>query len=71
MPLYEYRCPSCDAAFEMRRPMSEASLPAPCACGAEAKRRLSVFASVGGGAATSAAPAVPVTRGCGGGCACH
>ncbi|MFM7409392.1 MAG: FmdB family zinc ribbon protein [Actinomycetota bacterium] len=71
MPLYEYRCPSCDAAFELRRPMSEASLPAPCSCGVEAKRRLSVFASVGGGPGTSPAPAPTVQRGCGGGCACH
>ncbi|MEI8239059.1 MAG: FmdB family zinc ribbon protein, partial [Actinomycetota bacterium] len=28
MPLYEFRCRTCDDTFEVRRPMSEASDPA-------------------------------------------
>lgn len=73
MPLYEYRCKTCDETFEVRRPMSEAGAPAECAAGHPAVRLLSVFASVGAGGAT-AAPAVaprPTGGGCGGHCACH
>lgn len=73
MPLYEYRCKTCDATFELRRPMSEASEPAECAEGHQAVRLLSVFASVGGSAGSSPAPAPrPMAGGgCGGHCACH
>lgn len=73
MPLYEYRCRTCDETFEERRPMSQASEPALCAQGHEAVRLLSVFASVGGSSASAPAPS-PAPRpamGCGGGCACH
>lgn len=73
MPLYEFRCKVCAADFEVRRPMSEAGAPATCPNGhGDTMRRLSAFASVGsGGAAPSAAAAMPAPRGCGGGCACH
>ncbi|MCX6528731.1 MAG: zinc ribbon domain-containing protein [Actinobacteria bacterium] len=71
MPLYEYRCSACDTAFEERRPMSQASDPAQCVCGAQAKRRLSVFASVGGGAPASTPAPAPRGGGCGSGCGCH
>ncbi len=74
MPLYEFRCHSCDDTFEIRRPMSESSDPAACPQGHEgAVRLLSVFASVGAnGASASATAAAPRTSGggCGGGCAC-
>ena len=49
MALYEYRCPDCGNAFELRRPMSAAGSPAECpACGREAGRLPSVFASKDG-----------------------
>lgn len=75
MPVYEFRCTTCDARFEERRPMSGANEPATCPDGhAGAVRLLSVFASVGGnGSSTASAPA-PAARpsgGCGGHCACH
>ena len=73
MPLYEFRCRTCDDTFEVRRPMSESSDPATCPQGHEgAVRLLSVFASaVGGGASAAPAAAAPRTGGgCGGGCAC-
>ena len=48
MPVYEYRCRTCDDVFEVRRPMSESSEPATCPDGHPgAVRLLSVFASVG------------------------
>ena len=65
MPIYEYRCKSCDTTFELRRPASESQAPATCPDGHEARRVLSVFATVGA-PATAAAPA----GGCGPGCAC-
>ena len=30
MPVYEYRCRSCDDVFELSRPMSQSSDPASC-----------------------------------------
>ncbi|MFM8564471.1 MAG: FmdB family zinc ribbon protein [Acidimicrobiia bacterium] len=70
MPLYEFRCRTCETTFEVRRPMAEASDPATCPAGHDdAVRLLSVFASVGGGAAAPA-PAAPRTGGCGSGCGC-
>ena len=48
MPLYDFRCKTCETTFEVRRPMAEASDPATCPQGHEnAVRLLSVFASVG------------------------
>ena len=48
MPLYEFRCRTCDDTFEVRRPMSQAGDPASCPSGHDdAVRLLSVFASVG------------------------
>jgi len=73
MPLYEFRCRTCETQFEERRPMSEASAPATCPNGhGDSVRLLSVFASVGGGAAPSASPAPRPSGGCcGGGCHAH
>jgi len=74
VPLYEYRCRTCDETFERRRPMSESNAPAECAQGhVDSVRLLSVFANVGGGASSSASSApAPRTGGvCGSGCGCH
>lgn len=72
MPLYEFRCRTCDDTFEVRRPMSEAGDPATCPQGhPDAVRLLSVFASTG--ASVGAAGPTPAPRtggGCGGACAC-
>ncbi len=73
MPLYEFKCRTCDDTFEVRRPMSQASDPATCPQGHDgAVRLLSVFASVGASGASAPAPAArPTGGGCGGACACH
>ncbi|MEO6156670.1 MAG: zinc ribbon domain-containing protein [Ilumatobacteraceae bacterium] len=75
MPLYEFRCRTCDETFEVRRPMSEAGLPATCPDGHDdAVRLLSVFASVGAssnGSSSSPAPAPGMGGGCGSACGCH
>lgn len=63
MPIYEYRCPSCDTRFEKLRPMREAESPTDCPrCGAViAKKEYSVCcASVSGGGSGEA------QAGCGG-----
>ncbi len=71
MPLYEFRCRTCDDTFEVRRPMSESSDPATCPHGHEgAVRLLSVFASVGAAGSPAPAAAAKPAGGCGGGCAC-
>jgi putative FmdB family regulatory protein len=75
VPLYEYRCRSCDTVFEARRPMSDASAPAECPDGhVDSVRLLSVFAATGRSAASggSSTPMpMPSGGGCGGACACH
>ncbi len=74
MPLYEFRCRTCDEAFEVRRPMAQANDPATCPAGhADSVRLLSVFASVGapaGNAAPAPAAAPRMGGGCGAGCGC-
>ncbi|MYS23548.1 MULTISPECIES: FmdB family zinc ribbon protein [unclassified Streptomyces] len=76
MPRYEYRCKSCGATFEMRRPMSQANAAAPpCPQGHDDTVKLlstvSVGASSSSSSAASSAPA-PASGGgggcCGGGC---
>jgi putative FmdB family regulatory protein len=72
MAVYEYRCKTCDASFEMRRAMSESNDPATCPDGHQnSMRKLSAFASVGAAAAPAGASPRPSGGGCGGGCACH
>lgn len=70
VPLYEYRCRTCDDTFELRRPMSESNAPAACPDGHDdTVRLLSVFASAG--AATGGDPAPRAAGGgCGAACAC-
>ena len=68
MPLYEYKCKTCEMVFEERRPMAESNDPATCPSGHDTSvRLLSVFASVG---AAGGAPAPAPSGGacCGGGC---
>jgi putative FmdB family regulatory protein len=39
MPLYSFRCRSCEVDFDVSRPLSQATAPAPCpGCAAEATR---------------------------------
>jgi putative FmdB family regulatory protein len=65
MPLYEYRCRTCDEMFEIRRPMAESSAPTPCPQGhADTVRLLSMFAGTGLATAPSAGGC------CGGSCGC-
>lgn len=70
MPLYEYRCRTCDTTFEARRTMAEADEPSTCPQGhVEVKRLLSVFAA--GRASASAPTASSGGACCGGGCGCR
>jgi putative FmdB family regulatory protein len=73
MPLYEYRCRTCEAVYEERRPMADADAPATCPDGhVGASRLLPVFATTGHAAQPVAGMCgAPVAGGCGGGCACH
>ena len=71
MPLYEYRCRTCDTRFEVRRSMSDAALPAACPDGhVDTLRLLSTFATVGGGV-PGPQPATTGGGCCGGGCGCR
>ncbi len=73
MPLYEFRCRSCDDVFEVRRPMSESGDPAACPSGHDdTVRLLSVFAKTGAAGAGSPMPTGGPSGGgcCGGGCGC-
>ena len=73
MPIYEYRCSTCECVYEERRSMADADAPATCPGGhAGARRLLPVFAT--GGSSASENPGMagaPQMGGCGGGCACH
>ncbi|WP_075016252.1 FmdB family zinc ribbon protein [Actinacidiphila rubida] len=71
MPRYEYRCRSCGATFELRRPMSQANAPTPCPKGHDDTVKLLSTVSVGGAASASSASSAPSAGGggcCGGGC---
>lgn len=72
MPLYEFRCRTCAETFEVRRPMADADLPAPCPQGhLETSRMLSVVALGGRADAAPAPAAAPMAGGCcGGACGC-
>jgi putative FmdB family regulatory protein len=69
---YEYRCPTCESHYELRRPMSESSSTATCPDGHPGGvRLLSVFASVSAGPASGGAPSPMPSGGMGCGAACH
>lgn len=73
MPLYEYRCKTCDTSFEVRRSMSESNAAAICPSGhTDTMKLLSSFAAVGASTPgrAPAMSAAPTGGGCGGGCAC-
>lgn len=66
MPRYDYRCRACGATFELTRPMSESSDPAPCPQGHEDSVKLLTTVGLTGAAS---APAGGGGGGCcGGGC---
>ncbi|MET8541255.1 zinc ribbon domain-containing protein [Kitasatospora sp. NPDC004799] len=66
MPRYDFRCRSCGATFELRRPMAQANDPAVCPQGhGDTVKLLSTVAVTGGAAA---APQAPTGGGGGGGC---
>ncbi|HET6794774.1 MAG TPA: zinc ribbon domain-containing protein [Acidimicrobiales bacterium] len=68
MPVYEYRCRSCGSTFEARRSMADSDAPISCPEGhQDARRLLSVFASVG---AAGEASGPGSGGGCGAACAC-
>ncbi|WP_369184123.1 zinc ribbon domain-containing protein [Streptomyces sp. Y1] len=70
MPRYDFRCRSCGATFELRRPMARAGDPAVCPQGHEDTVKLLSTVAVTG--AAGAAPQPPSGGGgggcCGGGC---
>ena len=73
MPIYEYRCESCQRSFEALVTRSDPQAECPECGGKHLAREMSVFASSvsnGNGAAQTASPA-PMPRGCGSGCGCH
>jgi putative FmdB family regulatory protein len=75
MPIYEYRCPSCEERFEELVRSSDPAVACPSCGTADVERLLSVFAGVGGSSAvaSSPTPSQVVSRGgaCGPGCGCH
>lgn len=56
MPIYEYKCPSCQLKFEVLRPLSQADEPAVCpAChNPGARRCISIFAAFSKGSSGNA-----------------
>jgi putative FmdB family regulatory protein len=85
VPTYEFRCRTCDAVFEERRPMAEAGDAAECPAGhADTIRLISLFAATRNGNGNGTGSPAPVlaggTRGsggsggggcCGGACGCR
>ncbi|HEY8546836.1 MAG TPA: zinc ribbon domain-containing protein [Acidimicrobiales bacterium] len=70
MPLYEYRCRTCDTRFDARRPAAEADAPATCPDGhADTVRLLAAFSATGRAAAGPGAGDAPMAP-CGANCAC-
>jgi len=74
MPLYDYRCRSCDERFEVRLGLDEARPTVSCPAGHTDTVRLfspvAITGRAGGGAPARVAPPAPVA-GCGGACACR
>jgi putative FmdB family regulatory protein len=74
MPVYEYRCRTCDDTFELSRPMSQSSDPASCPAGHDGAVKLLSRVLVMGGRAPAGSSAGSAMSGggcCGGGCGCH
>jgi putative FmdB family regulatory protein len=74
MPIYEYRCGSCDERFEELVRSTDATVACPACGGAQVERLLSTFAGVGGSGAAAAPDYSRLghhrSAGCGPGC-CH
>jgi putative FmdB family regulatory protein len=68
MPRYDYRCRSCGATFELRRPMSQANAPAMCPAGHDDAVKLMSMVAVTGTASGGASAPAPSAGGGGGGC---
>ncbi|MFJ7246619.1 zinc ribbon domain-containing protein [Kitasatospora sp. NPDC098652] len=70
MPRYDFRCRSCGATFELRRPMAQANDPAVCPQGhPDTVKLLSTVAVTGAaGGAPQQAPSGGGGGCCGGGC---
>ncbi len=78
MPIYEYRCRTCDVVYEERRSMAEADEPVTCPSGHQGSiRLLPVFATIGAGESPGSFACAPSAMsrqgmgGCAGQCACH
>lgn len=73
MALYEYICRECETTFEVRRPMRDTDSNVTCPVGHDnVRRKISVFASVGGSAesATGGLDSMGAGGCCGGACGC-
>lgn len=74
MPLYDFRCRTCDETFEVRRSMAEATDPAPCPAGHLDTVKLMSLVAVGGRATGGGSEMAPAPSGgggcCGGACGC-
>lgn len=71
MPIYEYRCRSCDGDFEKYLATSTSAVACPSCASDNVMRKLSVF-----GWKSEGGPVASMTGGggggcCGGGCSCH
>ena len=49
MPFYDFRCPTCDERFEVRRPIAESDQPTSCPKGLENAIRVITTWGTGGG----------------------
>ncbi|MEU4803678.1 zinc ribbon domain-containing protein [Actinosynnema sp. NPDC023587] len=67
MPTYEFRCKACGSTFDVKRPMSESSAPAPCPQGHGDTVKLLSMVGVSGLAGNDPQPAGGGGC-CGGGC---
>lgn len=72
MPVYEFRCRTCDTEFEALRSISQASEAAPCPDGHTDTVRLLSLVAPSRATSTGAETAMPAGGGCcaGGACAC-
>jgi putative FmdB family regulatory protein len=67
VPLYDYRCRTCDEVFEVRRSMAD-DAPVACPSGHADTVKLLAFAAVGGRATPGPGGAYPAPGAGGGGC---
>jgi putative FmdB family regulatory protein len=74
VPLYEYRCQSCSAVFELLRPVADRELAAVCPT-CEGRTTMPLISRVALHAAAPMGGPAPAPRlsggGCGSSCGCH